>query len=109
MKRCPLGNEPCREWDDEQAILFCAKAHSNRVERCVGMALAMDRTKKMEAQPIALKAEQPADTVDNRVTAMVMRLLRTVTFNWGADDAIRLSLWTDGADMTSDGTAADIA
>jgi hypothetical protein len=110
MKKCPLGNEPCREWEDEQAILFCAKAHSNRVERCIGMALAMERTKKMETQPIALEAEQPADTVDNRVMAMVMRLLRTVTFKWGMmGDTVGLSLWTDGADMTSEGTAADIA
>lgn len=106
MKKCPLGNEPCREWDDEQAVLFCAKAHSHRVERCVGMALAMERMKKIEAQPTALEVEQPADTVDNMVAAMVLRLLRTVTFNWGTmDDTKGLSLWTDGADMTSDGAA----
>ncbi len=110
MRKCPLGNEPCREWDDEQAILFCAKAHNHRGKHCVGMALAMERTKKIEAQQTALETEPPTDTVDNRVTAMVLRLLRTVTFNWGTmDDAKGLSLWADGADLTSDGAAANIA
>lgn len=106
MKKCPLGNEPCREWDDEQAVLFCAKAHSSRVERCVGMALAMERMKQTEAQPTAPEVEQPAETADHRISAMVMWLLRTMTFNWGTtDDAKGLSVWAEGADMTSDGAA----
>lgn len=110
MRKCPLGHEPCREWDDEQAVLFCAKAHSHQGKHCVGMALAMERTKKMEAQPTALEAEPPADTADTLMTAMLMRLLRTVTFPWGMmDEAIARSGWADGADMTSDGAAANSA
>ncbi|MCS6862357.1 MAG: hypothetical protein NZT92_18800 [Abditibacteriales bacterium] len=91
MKKCPLGHELCREWDDDQAILLCAKAYSNQVERCIGMALAMERMYQTETLPPVSEDEPSAEVADHVVTATVTRLRQTVAFQWGArDDAKEL-------------------
>ncbi len=87
MKKCPMGNQPCRKWDDIKEVECCAKAHCSTEGGCVGLALFLERQREMDSQAATPVAEEAGGMLQSIVTHITAQFHRAVALGWGLMDA----------------------